>query len=118
MKFKCHWCHKDLEEIEVRDERQILECPEAHCEIIYDTISQEIVKYNLWVDYKDKRFFIQGWKSSNATMLDLRVNGKSAWRAIEEMLFVDCYFPLNTNEDGILEGIALFHKLKTLQLFS
>ena len=67
---------------------------------------------------RDKRFFIQGWKSSNVTMLDLRVNGKSSWRSFQEMLFVDRYFPLKTNEEDILDGMTLFHKLKTLQLFS
>ena len=63
MIFRCYWCHKELEEIFLGDDsKNFFECPEVHCDITYDSISKEIIRYSLWVDRNGKRFYIQGWK--------------------------------------------------------
>lgn len=141
MNIKCHWCQKDLEVVDentkiFHDPNKIidsdfftLECPDIHCSVtmeLREGHADRISAYYFFMDAADgKRYKIIGNRTAGTTRFLIK---KQMPR--KQVLFVDHpnwdnpltikrYLAFKPNkETGILEGEAVFRRLKNLVIFS
>lgn len=110
--MKCHWCQQELEELEGLNQ---LECPAVHCNLTANNDGQ-IIRYTFYTDYKDRRYKIVGSRDTNTTAFYIKV-GSGSWNYTNAFT-LKRYLVFQPNKQDVLEGNAIFNKLKTLQLFS
>lgn len=118
--MKCHTCQKELTLIESTPdpdngfEDTVLECPDVHSQVsMHDG---QIVHYRFFVDHQGQRFRIQGSKKHGTTTF-LKKTGNRPYK-YTEVLQIKRYLNYKPNKEGVLEGQAVFNKLKTLLVFS
>lgn len=141
MNIKCQWCHKDLEPIEdanditaqltasLNDSNLFtLECPDIHCSItleLREGYADRIVSYYFFLDAADgKRYKVVGNRFNNTTSFHIKRSSPKQ-RSFSDHPWYDCplsikrYLAFKPNkETGILEGDAIFRRLKNLVIFS
>lgn len=118
--MKCHTCQKELTLIESSPapengfEETVLECPDVHSQVsMHDN---QIVHYRFFVDHNGQRFRIQGSRKHNTTTF-LKKTGNRAYN-YTEVLQIKRYLAFKPGKGDVLEGQAVFNKLKTLLIFS
>lgn len=141
MNIKCQWCQKDLEPIEDHNEliTQLsasindsalftLECPDIHCSItleLREGYEDRIVEYYFFTDAADgKRYKVVGNRKNNSTKFMIKRQSPHK-KSFSDHPWYDCaldikrYLAFKPNkETGILEGDAIFRRLKNLVIFS
>lgn len=141
--MKCHWCKKDLQEF-ANPEGNIktLECPDAHCEFEMSIKPEKIIRYVIWVDIGETRYKIKGMNTESLKSTRLLVkkykekykfpsydaHAPYPWSTkrpentpvehyFDDVLEVKRFYKPAIKED-VVQGYALFDKLKTLVIFS
>lgn len=136
MNIKCHWCHKDLEAIQDNNDHisqmsatveghglLVLECPDVHAQItlkLEDGKADQIIGYTFYHDVNGKRYKVCGHREMNKTSLFIKDQSQYAPRGrYDNPLNIKRYLAFKPNkETGILEGEAIFKRLKNLIIFS
>lgn len=129
--LKCHHCGKELTQIDYdlpdlgpfsaaglnKTKTITLECPEVHCQVVYDKDLENIIEYTIYYeDDRARRYKVKGWRDRKTTTFLIK-NGPRPWN-YETALNIQRYLLFKPNKDGQLQGEAIFKKLKTLLLFS
>ena len=119
--MKCYWCQKELQEIEDRDPTpgitatKVLECPEVHCLVSLDD-KEQIQHYHFYMDHNGQRYKVIGNRKDGTTTFWHKV-GPRPW-SYGQILSIKRFLLFKPDKDGVLEGPAVFNKLKTLLVFS
>lgn len=125
--LKCHVCGKELTQIDwdVPDQGPIanpkttmtLECPDVHCNVVYDKNLHKLVQYTIFMeDDKNRRYRVEAYRYKTETRLYLK-NGPRAWN-YANALTIKRFLPFKIDKDGRLQGDPIFKKLRTLLTFS
>lgn len=141
MNIKCQWCQKDLEPIQdsndltaqltasINDSALFtLECPDIHCSVtleLREGHEDRIVSYYFFLDAADgKRYKVKGNRGANTTSFLIK-RQSPVRNSFSDHPWYDCpltikrYLAFKPNkETGILEGDAIFRRLKNLVIFS
>jgi len=129
--LKCHQCGKELTQIDYdipdngpfsaaglnKTKTMTLECPDVHCQVVYDKDLQNIVEYTIYFeDARQRRYKIKGYRAAKLTQFMIKT-GNKPWN-YQVALPIKRYLLFKPNKDGQLQGEAIFNKLKTLLTFS
>lgn len=141
MNIKCQWCQKDLEPVDNEHDLIValsaslndselftLECPDIHCSVtmeLREAHADRIVEYYFFLDAADgKRYKVVGNRKANTTSFLIKRQSPMK-RSFSDHPWYDCpltikrYLAFKPNkETGILEGDAIFKRLKNLVIFS
>lgn len=118
--MKCHWCSKELQQIEPYESPTNgfgtiqMECPDVHATVSLDPKTKQITHYTFFADVNGKRYKVHGNRERKQTTLLV----KSGRTRYDNALTIQRYLNYAPNKEGVLEGQAIFKKLKTLLIFS
>ena len=125
--LKCYVCGKELTQIDwdVPDKGPIanpkstmtLECPDVHCNVVYDKSLQRITQYTIFMeDDKARRYKVEAFRYKTETRLSIK-NGPRPWN-YAHAITIQRFLPFRVDKEGKLQGEPIFKKLKTLLVFS
>lgn len=118
--MKCHWCQKELKQIESYESPNTgfgtvqWECPDVHAMVSIDPKTNQITHYTFFADVNGKRYKVHGNRERKQTTLLVKA-GRTRY---DNALTIQRYLNYAPNKEGLLEGQAIFKKLKTLLVFS
>src|SRR6185369_15332404 len=116
--MKCHWCSKELKQIDAEQDpihgfgTIVYECPDVHATVSLDPKTKQITHYTFFADVNGKRYKVHGNRERKQTTLLVK-GGRFRY---DNALTIQRYLNYAPNKEDVLEGQAIFKKLKTLLL--
>lgn len=124
MNFKCHWCHKTLEHVDIYEnglvrDRKKYECPDMHIAIIVRDNCKIIEYYCFFYknDAGDIRYKMS-YYGNCAALYRRNLTSSSRAKGYQHLITIPNPPELELSEDGFPQVERLFNKLKKLVIFT